>query len=218
MQTGVEEAEEKSSSKFNKSNEKSNESSLDALKRLLARQEAEIKETKRVLAMHENAENLHQMEDPLDDLQKGDTSFEFMAVAESIKEGFDYGFESRSEGPGFKHLKGGNNEAFEGYGPPSNVADLGGRQFMRNLKAMINEYDDEEDADLTPKQVELRDKLEQLTLNSTAIWERETADGPIEAPYVIKIPYLGLCYMLDVVFEGKYVFSRFFLLETVGES
>ena len=69
---------------------------------------------------------------------------------------------------------------------------------------------------MTPKQADLRNKLEQLTLNSTAIWERETKDGPIEAPLVIKIPYLSLCYMLDIVFENKYVPSRFFLLETVA--
>lgn len=69
---------------------------------------------------------------------------------------------------------------------------------------------------LTPKQRELRAKLKELTLNSTAIWEREQADGPIDAPFVIKIPYLVLCWFLDVLFEGKYVFSRFFLLETVA--
>ena len=71
-------------------------------------------------------------------------------------------------------------------------------------------------AALTPKQVELQEKLEQLTLNSTAIWERELKDGPIEAPLLIKVPYLFLCWMLDVVFEGRYVPGRFFLLETVA--
>jgi ubiquinol oxidase len=70
--------------------------------------------------------------------------------------------------------------------------------------------------ELTPQQAEVRRKLGQLTLNSTAIWERELKDGPIEGPLVIKIPYLFLCYMLDYVFENKYVPSRFFLLETVA--
>lgn len=58
--------------------------------------------------------------------------------------------------------------------------------------------------------------LKQLTLNSTAIWEREKSRGPIIAPLIIKIPYYVLCYLLDVVFEGRYVPSRFFLLETVA--
>jgi ubiquinol oxidase len=70
--------------------------------------------------------------------------------------------------------------------------------------------------ELTPKQAEVRHKLKQLTLNSTAIWERELKDGPIEGPLIIKIPYLFLCYMLDFVFENRYVPSRFFLLETVA--
>lgn len=62
----------------------------------------------------------------------------------------------------------------------------------------------------------MQEKLEQLTLNSSAIWERELKDGPIEAPLIIKVPYLLLCWMLDFVFEGRYVPSRFFLLETVA--
>lgn len=70
--------------------------------------------------------------------------------------------------------------------------------------------------ELSPKQVELQQKLERLTLNSTAIWERELKDGPIEAPLLIKVPYLFLCWMLDAVFEGKNVPSRFLLLETVA--
>lgn len=69
---------------------------------------------------------------------------------------------------------------------------------------------------LSERQVALQAKLEQLTLNSTAIWETERAEGPIEAPLIIKVPYLVLCWLLDVLFEEKYVFSRFFLLETVA--
>ena len=70
--------------------------------------------------------------------------------------------------------------------------------------------------DLTPKAKSLRKKLKSLTLSTEAIWERERSRGPIVAPFIIKIPYLVLCYLLDVVFEGRYVFSRFFLLETVA--
>jgi ubiquinol oxidase len=70
--------------------------------------------------------------------------------------------------------------------------------------------------ELSSKQVELREKLEQLTLDKDEIWKRENADGPTDAPWVIKVPYLVLCWMLDAVFEGEYVPSRFFLLETVA--
>jgi ubiquinol oxidase len=69
---------------------------------------------------------------------------------------------------------------------------------------------------LTERQLALRAKLKGLTLNSTSIWERETAQGPVEAPLIIKIPYLVLCWFLDGLFEDEYVFSRFFLLETVA--
>jgi ubiquinol oxidase len=75
---------------------------------------------------------------------------------------------------------------------------------------------DEEPKDLSPKQQEYQDQLDQLTLSSDAIWERDLADGPIIAPIIIKIPYLFLCFLLDTVFEGSSVPSRFFLLETVA--
>lgn len=87
---------------------------------------------------------------------------------------------------------------------------------MRNLNAMKGEYKEEIDAHVTPKQLELQQKLKNLTLNSTAIWEREEARGEIVAPFIIKIPYYALCTLLDVVFEGRYVFSRLYLLETVA--
>jgi len=87
---------------------------------------------------------------------------------------------------------------------------------MRNLNAMKGEYKDEDDFELTPKQKVMREKLKQLTLNSTAIWEREKSRGPIVAPLIIKAPYLFLCYLLDVVFEDRSVPARFFLLETVA--
>jgi len=62
----------------------------------------------------------------------------------------------------------------------------------------------------------LHAKLKQLTLDNAAIWKREEASNKVEAPLVIKIPYLFLCYLLDYVFDGKYVPSRFYLLETVA--
>lgn len=163
----------------------------------------------------DTARLIQSIEDFGDTLSADDfESDEHMAIAASILAGFDYGFQSRSEGPTIT-LKS-SSPGFEGYGPPANIFKLGSQQFMRNLRAMIGEYKDEEDVVLSPKQRELQEKLEQLTLSSDAIWEREIADGPIDAPLVIKIPYLVLCYMLDRVFEDKYVPSRFLLLETVA--
>ena len=76
-------------------------------------------------------------------------------------------------------------------------------------------------SDVSTKQRSLQNQLKYLTLNSTAIWERESAregsDNPAKnAPYIIKIPYYVLCFFLDTVFEGAPPPARFFLLETVA--
>lgn len=143
----------------------------------------------------------------------------------SVASGVDYGYTSRSEGCRSETIKKQSSQSsidarFEGYGPPGNIFALGSQQFMRNLRAMIGEYSDEETTNpstmLTTYQHELQSQLHLLTLNSTAIWDRERSRGPVIAPYLIKIPYYSLCYLLDVVFEGRNVFSRFFLLETVA--
>jgi ubiquinol oxidase len=144
------------------------------------------------------------------------------ALVETITSGKDYGFRSRSEGCRFENVNVNMNAdtdedgLFGGYGPPANIFSIGRQQFMRNLDAMKGEYKDEDDMTLTSHQKRLQKDLRKLTLNSTAIWEREAARGEIVAPLVIKGPYYILCYFLDVVFEGRYVFSRFFLLETVA--
>lgn len=129
--------------------------------------------------------------------------------------GENYGYTSRSEGAPSTLKPGGKLPQTEIYGgPPANVVSLGVQQFVRNWEAIRGEYSDETNVTLTPKQVLLQSKLKQLTLNTTEIWERELADGPIQAPLVIKVPYFVVCFLLDVVFEGRFVPSRFFLLET----
>ena len=142
------------------------------------------------------------------------------SITASVASGADYGYVSRSEGCRYSSLSDEYPTAdarFTDYGPPGNIFSLGSQQFMRNVRAMIGEYSDEEsNLDLTHKQRKLQGKLGELTLNSTAIWEREEARGPMVAPYIIKVPYYVLCYLLDVVFEGRNPFSRFFLLETVA--
>lgn len=118
--------------------DESKQKGIEALQRLLKRQEAEMEETKRLMKLYEAADG-SSMNATL--YSEND---DFMSVASSLMKGFDYGFVSRSEGASFKNLKGGN-EAFVGYGPPANVWKLGTQQFMRNLKAMREEYDDEPD-------------------------------------------------------------------------
>ena len=54
--------------------------------------------------------------------------------------------------------------------------------------------------------MDLQKKLKLLNLNCTAVWERE---GEVNGPLILKVPYIFLCYMLDVLFEGKFVFGSY---------
>lgn len=120
---------------------------VEALERLLSRQQADIEETKRLLAFYETIGGSTHGSNSTAVFAIGEEanmeSSDLMSIASSVMKGADYGFQSRSEGPKFD-LKGGN-QAFVGYGPPANLLSLGSQQFMRNLKAMQNEYDEESD-------------------------------------------------------------------------
>lgn len=188
--------------------EQRKQDAIDALEKLMDRQKAELSETETLL-------------NQLQKLKPTDPKISNRAA--SVLSGVDYGFVSRSEGATFQSLSGGlanetlaKGSVYEKYGPPANIVELGVQQFKRNLNAIKGEYKDEADVVLTPEQETLHALLDELTLNSTAIWERELAGGPIQAPWIIKLPYLILCGLLDTVFEGKYVPARFFLLETVA--
>jgi hypothetical protein len=206
-------------SSFSKSAEKSqlqNESTQDpallaaiaALQRLKARQETELAETIKMLTMVERQE-YEKSEADDDDTDAGSST------AASLLSGFNYGFLSRSEGAPATLVSsvGGMLQSIYS-GPPGNIFNVGSQQFMRNLNAMRGEYADEPPVLLTPRQAILHEKLQLLTLNTTEIWRREFADGPLVAPLIIKVPYLAVCFLLDGLFDGKYVPSRFFLLET----
>lgn len=196
----------------------------DALNKLLQRQQRDVQQTLDLLANLEQVD--HEAYEDQRESMIFDENFNVTSLAEaapsitaSVAAGADYGFISRSEGCRSESYLNSNNidARFEEYGPPGNIFALGSQQFMRNLRAMIGEYTDEEDNPaLTDRQRELQAKLGDLTLSSDAIWERERARGPMVAPWIIKIPYFILCYFLDVVFEGRNSFSRFFLLETVA--
>ena len=194
----------------------------EALVHLLEKQRKELQETEELIE-NLNLDTSLELEQQLqpqelqphqDELKVFNAKTLASTLTKSIYAGTDYGFISRSEGCDFENVN--DNDIFEGYGPPSNIFSLGRQQFVRNLNAMKGEYKNEGNVLLTAKQKKLQEDLKQLTLNSTAIWEREEARGEIVAPWVIKAPYYVLCYFLDVVFEGRYVFSRFFLLETVA--
>eukprot|EP00569_Conticribra_weissflogii_P004956 CAMPEP_0171332290 /NCGR_PEP_ID=MMETSP0878-20121228/3255_1 /TAXON_ID=67004 /ORGANISM="Thalassiosira weissflogii, Strain CCMP1336" /LENGTH=640 /DNA_ID=CAMNT_0011832989 /DNA_START=300 /DNA_END=2222 /DNA_ORIENTATION=- len=217
-------------------NAKKKKVAKDALKKLLERQQRDVQQTldliKSLDLEDEPTSSLSSPSSSPNNLHSNHTTFTNSSslsidqllktvptIATSVASGADYGFLSRSEGCRFSAIDKAylNDPRFDGYGPPGNVFQLGSQQFMRNLRAMFHEYREEEDnPSLTKRQRELQAKLEELTLNSEAIWERERSRGEIVAPWIIKIPYFVLCYFLDVVFEGKNAFSRFFLLETVA--
>lgn len=189
---------------------------VSSLQKLYQRQKEELEETRALL---KRLQNNDMKDEILDAIYFNDDENEHSIIrtAASLLSGVDYGFTSRSEGAKILDSdKNGTVRERQSYGPPANILSLGSQQFMRNLNAMKGEYNDEIDYSLTPYQIELQSKLEKLTLSSKAIWIREKEYGEVSAPFIIKIPYNVLCYMLDTVFEGKYPFSRFFLLETVA--
>lgn len=65
----------------------------------------------------------------------------------------------------------------------------------------------------------LRQELNQLVLSNKAVHEREvrreeTGKG-VEAPVVLRLPYVVLCGLIDLLFENRPL-SRFWFLETVA--
>lgn len=208
----------------------------DALNKLLERQQKDVQQTLDLLQNIEADSEINNQQHPNADddttINIFDEKFNVTSMASinkldshssiiaTVASGADYGFISRSEGCRVESLDAeylSEDERFQDYGPPGNIFALGSQQFARNLRAMIGEYTDEaSNPALNDRQRKLQLKLKELTLDSAAIWEREHARGEVVAPWVIKVPYFGLCYMLDVVFEGRNAFSRFFLLETVA--
>jgi hypothetical protein len=55
--------------------------------------------------------------------------------------------------------------------------------------------------------LQIRDKLKQLKLNDTEVWEREEQrrkeQGDVAAPWYIKAPFWLLCIMLDACFANR---------------
>ncbi len=125
-----------------------------------------------------------------------------------IKNVIDYGFRSKSEGSTKGTL------AKDGTMVPENAFVLALDTFKINLLEIFN-LNKVNDNDIDDYAKECRDQLKSLTLSNDEIWKREHARAPVNAPYIIKIPYYVLCTMLDKLFDGRPL-DRFFFLEVVA--
>lgn len=123
-----------------------------------------------------------------------------------IKGSYDYGFSSKSTGSliqGVSSVKG------------STALFLAVDNFKRELNNIINVIIEKSNNNQNSNEDEVGAKLKLLTLNNDAIWKRKEFRRDVSAPYIIKIPYLILCKLLDVLFEGRPI-NRFYFLETVA--
>jgi hypothetical protein len=125
-----------------------------------------------------------------------------------IAELLDYGYQSRSWGSKATTAAGIKDSSV-----PPNALFLAMDNFNRELPYLIES--------LTTKlfssratQSKIQNQLKQFKLSNQAIWDREHAEpNAVKAPWVIKAPYIVLCVLLDVLFEGSPI-SRFYFLET----
>jgi ubiquinol oxidase len=62
---------------------------------------------------------------------------------------------------------------------------------------------------------EVRKQIRSLTLSNDAVWAREDSREQVRSPFVLKAPYLLLCTMIDVLFDGRPI-DRFWFLENVA--
>ena len=133
-----------------------------------------------------------------------------------IRGSYDYGFSSKSEGATDLTTK-----TADGSTVPGSAIKLALSNFKRELKCIYEDYIYKPPATNTTTstidkyQDEMRNKIKQLTLSNDAVWKRESLRPTVKAPYIIKIPYLFLCLLLDNLFDGKPI-DRFYFLETVA--
>lgn len=78
---------------------------------------------------------------------------------------------------------------------------------------------DARDPELSDEQKDILDRVTKLQLDDKRVMqrekEREAEIGKVEAPFAIRVAYDILCWVLDVVFEGRPI-QRFWFLETVA--
>ena len=111
-------------------------------------------------------------------------------------------------------------------GVPGGILEMGAENFLREGREMLAQMGFSMPTllrggvgiappALTPTVLERQVALQALTLNAGEIWEREHRRPEVVAPWIIKAPYYILCWVLDVVFEGRPI-PRFWFLETVA--
>lgn len=126
----------------------------------------------------------------------------------------DYGFISRSAGSQAPSMPTGIKDS----SVPPNAFFLAWDSLHRELSyALDSSLKEKGSSNSNSSQLEaVRDCLRELQLSNEKIWQRERqSTQPVRSPWIIKGPYLILCYLLDVLFQGKPI-SRFYFLETGG--
>jgi len=73
--------------------------------------------------------------------------------------------------------------------------------------------------DLSAREQGILDKVRQLRLDDAKVLarekQREQSEGKVEAPWIVRFIYDNLCWVLDVIYEGRPI-QRFWFLETVA--
>lgn len=126
---------------------------------------------------------------------------------------YDYGFISRSQGYSLSRMK-----ALQSSSVPPNAVILAVDNFQREfsyLRESLSRLWTRGEDFLDEEKDENRKKLRQLKLSNENIWQREFRRPAVTSPWLIKVPYFALCWLLDVLFDGKPI-ARFYFLETVA--
>lgn len=103
---------------------------------------------------------------------------------------------------------------------PRSAVNLARNNFIREL-TNIRDFlfqtpgDVQESENESEERRELKEKISQLKLSNDGVWKREYARPEVKAPWIIKLPYLFLCVLLDTLFDKRPI-NRFYFLETVA--
>lgn len=101
---------------------------------------------------------------------------------------------------------------------PRSAFILARSNFLReltNIRDIVFKVQNDQDNNETKEHKELRKKIKELKLSNDGVWKREYARPEVKAPWIIKLPYLFLCVLLDTLFIERPI-NRFYFLETVA--
>jgi hypothetical protein len=96
---------------------------------------------------------------------------------------------------------------------PLSAITLARTNFDRELKNILKKFLERNNT-VTANSTALA-IISDLKLSNDGVWKREKLRKEIIAPWVIKLPYYLLCYLLDTLFDGRPI-NRFYFLETVA--